>query len=186
MLAIGDALALTLSQRRGFRAQDFARFHPGGSLGRKLTKVQDVMRRLSDCRVVNESHTVRETFVTVRRPGRRTGAVMILDDLEKLVGVFTDSDLARLLERQSDASLELPVGDVMTRSPLAIEVDSLMPAAISLLAENQISELPVLDAEGRPVGMIDITDVISWLPNRVSDDDEPEIVRFPTKETRDD
>lgn len=178
MLAVGDAIAFTLSKRRGFRSQDFAQFHPGGSLGRKLTLVQEIMRPVNECRVSNQSQSVRHSFMTLRGQTRRTGAVMIVDDDERLVGVFTDSDLARLLEQDPHPSspvgsettlgpispLERPVMDVMTRNPLTIEFDSLMPAAINLLAENQISELPVVDSEHRPLGLIDITDVITWLP----------------------
>ncbi len=170
MLAVGDALALTLSERRGFRSRDFAKFHPGGSLGRKLTKVEEVMRPINECRVALETQTVRDTIVTLRGSGRRTGAVMIVDANQKLVGVFTDSDLARLLEKEStsrdgDSSLDRAVAEVMTRTPRTIVAGSLMPAAVELLAKNQISELPVVDSEHQPIGLVDITDVISWFPN---------------------
>ena len=182
MLAIGDALALTISQRRGFQSQDFVRFHPGGSLGRKLTKVQEVMRPLSECRLARPQQTVRETVVTLRRPGRRTGAVMIVDQEQRLVGVFTDSDLAKLLERRSGDVMTIPVGDVMTKDPHVVSIDSLMPAAIEILAENQISELPVLDDKQRPAGLIDITDVVGWLPNDASASDSPRLLRFPSSD----
>jgi len=181
MVAIGDALALTISERRGFAAQDFVRFHPGGSLGRKLTKVQEIMRPVSECRVARDGQTVRDTFVTLRRPGRRTGAVMIVDEEGKLAGLFTDSDLARLLEEQSDSLLDGPVRDVMTRNPRRIAIDSLMPKAITLLAENQISELPVVDSVGRPLGMIDITDVIGWFPAEPLADQPPKLLPFPSE-----
>lgn len=174
MLAMGDALALTITERRGFAARDFVQFHPGGSLGRKLTKVPEVMRDVTECRVARQNQSVRETFVTLSRPGRRTGAVMIVDDDGRLAGVFTDSDLARLLEQQSGQSLDGPVSEVMTRNPRTIPVDSMMPAAIDLLAENQISELPVVDDEQRPVGMIDITDVIAWFPKPAAQRSSPE------------
>ena len=196
MMAMGDALALALSQRRGFRETDFVRFHPGGSLGRKLARVESVMRPLSECRVVQQSQTVRESCITVRGPGRRTGAVMVVDEAGKLIGIFTDSDLARLLEvavQESPASnsqaeatnpLELPVEQVMTKSPRTIELHSLMPAAIELLAENQISELPVVDKLGSPVGLIDITDVISWLPGEhttsTAGSEVPSVIPFPS------
>ena len=95
---MGDALALVMSRMRCFGPQDFVRFHPGGSLGRKLAKVDDVMRRLDQCRIALQSKTVREVFVEVSRSGRRTGAVMLIDEQRMLAGLFTDSDLARLLE----------------------------------------------------------------------------------------
>lgn len=183
MLAIGDALALTLSEQRGFRSHDFVRFHPGGSLGRKLTKVQEIMRPLSECRIANPNHTVRETFVTLRRPGRRTGAVMIVET-GKLVGIFTDSDLARLLESEPDSLLTARVRDVMTCDPLKIETDSMMPSAVQILAENQISELPVVDSDNQLVGMIDITDIIDWVPSHrpevESAELKPKLVPFPS------
>lgn len=186
MLALGDALALSLCEKRGFGSNDFARFHPGGSLGRRLTPVLEIMRPLSECRVAGESHTVRETFTMLRRPGRRSGAVMIVDRQGKLVGVFTDSDLARLLERQTDELLDAPVADVMTRQPFAIESSSMMPKAVQILAENQISELPVVEPGGQLLGLIDITDVIGWLPKQ----DEtfaatPTLVPFRRSERRD-
>lgn len=185
MLAIGDAIAFTLSKLRDFRPQDFVRFHPGGSLGRKLTRVQEVMRPITECRVALPNHTVRETIVSLRKSARRSGAVMIVDD-EQLVGIFTDSDLAKLLERQTDPSLEVPIQDVMTRQPLAIEADSLMPLAIQMLAENQISELPVVDHGNRPLGLIDITDVVGWFPDKtMALDAGPTLLPFPITESPD-
>ena len=201
MMAVGDAIALAMSQRRGFRETDFVRFHPGGSLGRKLTKVEELMRPLSECRVVQQTQTVRESCITVRGTGRRTGAVMIVDAAGKLAGIFTDSDLARLLERESTttsttpstvtlaphaSTLELALQDVMTSNPRTIHEDSLMPAAIEALTENQISELPVVDGEGRPRGLIDITDVLAWFPNatqcETSQDAPPQLIPFPRNE----
>lgn len=184
MLAIGDALALTLSHRRGFSSKDFAMFHPGGSLGRKLAKVSEMMRGLDECRVANTNQSVRETFVTLRRQGRRTGAVMIVDEHGKLAGVFTDSDLARLLESGSDESLDSPVSQVMTSNPRCITDGALMPEAIRLLAEHQISELPVTDSLGRPIGLIDITDLVSWLPSTDGPHPKPRLLHFSNPKTK--
>ena len=183
MLAVGDALALTLSHRRGFRAQDFVQFHPGGSLGRKLTPVAEVMREMGDCRIANDTQSVRETFVTLRRSGRRTGAVMIVDDAGLLVGIFTDSDLARLLEAGADESLNQSVADVMTGNPITVEQSALMPEALRLLADHQISELPVVDSQGKPKGLIDITDLVSWLPDSTESEGEPRLLKFPRPES---
>ena len=96
MLAVGDALALVVSQMRDFRREDFARFHPAGSLGRKLSKVDHHMRPLDQCRVADEEMTVREVLVTAAVPGRRSGAIMITGASGRLSGIFTDSDLAPL------------------------------------------------------------------------------------------
>lgn len=164
MLALGDALALVLSRMRNFGPSDFARNHPGGNLGRKLTRVEEVMRRRDDCRIAHEGQTIREVFVMASRPGRRTGAIMLIDDDEKLSGLFTDSDLARLLERRRDHVLDDPIRQVMTRSPTTLEIGSMMSAAIQLLVERKISELPIVDKLGKPAGLVDITDVVAWLP----------------------
>jgi arabinose-5-phosphate isomerase len=160
MLALGDALALVLSQMRSFSVGDFARFHPGGTLGRKLARVEDAMRPLVQCRVAPQSLSLRETLISQSRPGRRTGAIMIVDEAGLLVGIFTDSDLARLFEANRDAALDGPLADVMTRSPATIGVGELLSAACDVLSRRKISELPVVDQAGRPVGLIDITDVV--------------------------
>jgi arabinose-5-phosphate isomerase len=164
MLAMGDALALVMSRMRSFGPQDFVRFHPGGSLGRKLAKVDDVMRPLGQCRIALESKTVRDVFVLVSRPGRRTGAIMLIDEQGMLSGLFTDSDLARLLEERRDAYIDGPISGVMTRSPKSVLSGSMMTDAVEILVEKKISELPVIDTDGRPVGLIDVTDVVAWLP----------------------
>ena len=165
MLALGDSLALVLSQLRNFTPVDFARFHPGGNLGRKLARVEEAMRPLAQCRVATQSQTLRETLVEQRRPGRRTGAIMITDDDEgRLSGIFTDSDLARLLEGKRDAAIDGPLSDVMTKSPSTVLVGQPLSQACDLLAQRKISELPVVDAAGKPVGMIDITDVLGIEP----------------------
>src|SRR5262249_9484043 len=93
MIAVGDALAFVLSRLRDFTHEDFARFHPAGSLGRRLVKVEAVMRRGPDLRLAHERQTVRAVFARAQRRGRRTGAVMLTDDTGKLAGLFTDSDL---------------------------------------------------------------------------------------------
>jgi arabinose-5-phosphate isomerase len=167
MLALGDALALVLSQGREFTADDFARFHPGGNLGRKLSRVEDVMRPLAQCRVANESQTLRQTLVAQSRPGRRTGAIMITDGTAALAGIFTDSDLARLLEANRDAAIDGPLADVMTRNPSTVAAGSLLAAACEILSRRKLSELPVVDDQGRPLGLIDITDVVGIEPDAV-------------------
>lgn len=168
MMALGDALALVVSELRRFGPEDFARFHPGGSLGRKLAKVNDVMRPIGECRVALETASLREALVAQRRPGRRTGAIMVVNEAGKLSGFFTDSDLARLLEAKRDGAIDGPIGDVMTRSCSSIIADSPLAAACDLLVGRKISELPVVDADERPVGLVDITDIVGIVR------DEPE------------
>jgi arabinose-5-phosphate isomerase len=164
MLALGDALALVVSRCRRFNREDFARFHPGGSLGRQLAKVEDVMRPLGECRVADEACSVREVLVRVSRPGRRTGAIMLVDTDGLLTGLFTDSDLARMLEHSQDTALDRPIQQVMTRHATTVLTGTLLTQAIALLAAKKISELPVVDQRGKPVGLIDITDVVGQSP----------------------
>lgn len=160
MLAVGDALALVLSKMSGFGADDFARFHPGGALGRKLSRVDDHLRPLAQCRVALERHTVREVLVECGKPGRRTGAIMLVDDAGKLTGLFTDSDLARLFERREEARLDRPMRESMIRQPRTIPSGARIADAIEQLAHCKISELPVIDDIGKPLGLIDVTDIV--------------------------
>jgi arabinose-5-phosphate isomerase len=164
MMALGDALALVASHVRGFDAADFAHFHPGGNLGRLLTRVEDAMRPLHRCRVGNESQTVRQVLVQVGRPGRRTGAIMLTNDEGVLTGLFTDSDLARLFEHRRDRDIDKTIGSVMTRSPTTIALDALLSEAVQVFAQRRISELPVVASDGCPRGLVDITDVVGMLP----------------------
>jgi len=182
MIALGDALALVLSKLHGFRAEDFARYHPGGSLGFKLSKVEDHMRPLDECRVADETKTVRDVIVASSRPGRRTGAVMLVDSDGVLSGIFTDSDLARLVEQRHEAALDRPVSEVMTAGCAQVMLGARTAAAIEILAERKISELPVVDAKGRPVGMMDVTDVVGT-PKEQKEEGSPEIRIYPADGT---
>lgn len=160
MLAIGDALALVVSEARDFRVQDFAELHPGGSLGRKLAIVNEVMRPVLDCRLASSQTTIRKMLVDVSRPGRRTGAVMLVNAEGKLEGIFTDSDLARLLEQRREGDLDMVISNLMTRTFSAVQSGAKLMDAIDIMVQHKISELPVVDANDKPLGMIDITDVL--------------------------
>lgn len=168
MLALGDALALVTSRMRNFDREDFARFHPAGSLGRRLSKVEHHMRPLDQCRVASDEKTVRQVFVDLSVPGRRSGAIMLVDGQGKLTGIFTDSDLARLFERRRDRELDSPVRWVMTANPTTVPAGSRMADAVSVMAGRKISELPVVDADGRPVGLVDVTDLVGLLPQETA------------------
>ena len=161
MMAVGDGIAMLASQLRSFTAQDFARFHPGGALGRKLTEVDHVMRPLEICRVASSEVSIRAAMVATSRAGRRTGAVMLVDEQGKLAGLFTDSDLARLLEAREEAVLDQPIASRMTRSPATATGGSLLQDAMALMSNRRFSELPVVDSDMRPMGLLDITDVVS-------------------------
>ncbi len=164
MIAMGDALAFVLSRLREFSHEDFARFHPAGSLGRKLVKVEAVMRRGEELRVASCEETVRQVFARVRRRGRRTGAVMLTSENGRLCGIFTDSDLARLFEHRRDEALDRPIREVMTSNPLQVSCGTRVADAVELLRRHKISELPVVDGDSRPVGLLDITDLIGLVP----------------------
>ena len=169
MLALGDALALVTSRMRNFDREDFARFHPAGSLGRKLSKVEHHMRPLDRCRVAIEDQTVREVFVGLSVPGRRTGAIMLTDAAGKLTGLFTDSDLARLFERRRESELDRPICEVMTADPISVHIGARMTDAVAVMAGRKISELPVVDAQGKPAGLVDVTDLVGMLPQKTHD-----------------
>jgi arabinose-5-phosphate isomerase len=164
MIAVGDALAFVLARMREFTHEDFARYHPAGSLGRKLLKVDAVMRRGDELRLANSGETVRAVFAQPRRRGRRTGAIMLTDEDGRLCGLFTDSDLARLFEQRRDAALDRPIREVMTPGPITVPAGTRVLEAVEILSRHKISELPVVDALGRPAGLIDITDLIGLMP----------------------
>jgi len=168
MLAMGDALALVVSRMRSFSREDFAKFHPAGNLGRQLTKVEEIMRPLNECRLALCDQTVRAVFCERRRPGRRTGATMIVSPDQKLRGIFTDSDLARLFELRRDDALDHSIRDVMTKNPCTITTGAMIVDAVKLMADRKISELPVVDNQVRPLGLIDITDLVGLVPEEKS------------------
>ena len=160
MLAVGDALALVVGRRKGFTPEQFALYHAGGSLGARLKSVGEIMRTGEQLRVAAETKSIRDVFAESSRPGRRTGAVILIDAEGRLSGLFTDSDLARLLEQRQDVLLDRPIADSMTRQPLTIGPAAFLSEAVDILSENHISELPVVDDQGRPMGILDVTDVV--------------------------
>lgn len=161
MMAVGDAIALLASSLREFTAADFARYHPGGALGKKLASVEQVMRSIDACRVVSASTVIRDAMVSTATSGRRTGALMLTDQEGRLCGIFTDSDLARLLEARCDAALDEPIRNRMTADPVTATAGSMLGDAIATMSRHRISELPVIDQQGRPLGMLDITDLVA-------------------------
>ncbi|MBR4975838.1 MAG: KpsF/GutQ family sugar-phosphate isomerase [Thermoguttaceae bacterium] len=164
MLAVGDALALAASRSRKFRAEDFAKFHPGGSLGRRLSRVDDLMRPIAQCRVASDALSIREIFVSCRKPGRRVGAILLTDAEGRLTGVFTDSDLAKLFETREADFFDRPISEAMTRFPSVVRSGALMSEAIATMSSRKISELPVLDERGVPLGILDVTDLVDFFP----------------------
>jgi arabinose-5-phosphate isomerase len=182
MLAAGDALAVVASRMRGFSREDFARFHPGGSLGRKLSRVEDEMRPIEQCRVASDTDSVRSVFVHGRQQGRRSGAIMLVDRDGRLSGLFTDSDLARLFENHHESAFDEPIASVMTRSPKTARRGTRLMDAVDLMAAHKISELPVVDDSGVPLGMLDVTDIVGLFPDETSKGGTvlPATLPFPT------
>lgn len=170
LMAVGDALALLVSHRREFTALDFALYHPAGSLGRKLARVEEVMRSGRQIRRARAQESVRSVFVRLAGPRRRSGAVLIEDDGGRLIGIFTDSDLARLFERRREDELDRPIGEVMTSDPYSIPVGAMVAEAVEMMKTYKISELPVVDRGDHLVGLIDVTDLIGVVPADLVDD----------------
>jgi len=162
MLAMGDALFLTVMKRRRFTADDFAMYHPAGNLGRKLIKVSEAMsfRMGENLPVAEETLTVGEVLRQVSRIKRRSGAVILVDGAGRVSGIFSDGDLRRLITENDGAVLRRPVAEVMTRNPKRVRGDQLASEAMSVMKQYRIDELPVVDGEDRPVGLIDVQDLV--------------------------
>ena len=158
-LALGDALAVTVMDRRQFTPRDFVHFHPGGELGRKLLRVSDIMRTGESNPVVSTEATVAEALRVMTVAGS-AGVVSVVDSTGRLVGLFTDGDLRRHLMRTPDL-LQRKVGEVMTPSPTSIESYRLATEALRILHENKWDNLPVVDDDGRPIGMLDVQDLLN-------------------------
>ncbi len=164
MLALGDALALTVMQMCSFSPEDYAAFHPGGELGRKLLKVEDAMIvRTQDDRlkVFDESMTLGEALAGAEEGGRRVGAMLLVGPDKKLSGILTDADLRRVIVGGDGlGALAKPVSKFMGRDPRHVHLGELASKALAIINEYRIDELPVLDDKGRPVGVIDVQDLI--------------------------
>ncbi len=158
MLALGDALAVALSEKRGFTSDDFAALHPGGSLGKRLTlHVEDLMRAGKAHPVVKESDTVKKVLFAITRA--RAGSASVVDAKGRLTGIFTDGDLRRNVEKDPGI-LRRKVREVMTRRPKSLPRGHLAVEALKILRAYRIDEIPVVDTAGRPVGLLDIQDLL--------------------------
>ena len=157
-LAMADALAVCLLDMKGFKEQDFAFFHPGGNLGKRLLlKVEDIMRIGKDNPIVHEDMTVSRVLLKITQA--RAGAAIVVDKKGKLTGIFTDGDLRRHIEVDADLRQRM-IKEVMTRNPLVIRRDKLAAEAMRILEEKKIDEVPVVDKNNRPVGLLDVQDLL--------------------------
>ena len=162
MLAAGDALALGLARRRDFKADDFHRMHPGGLLGTGLRPVLDAVRfrvgRNLPC--VPTTGTLAQALRAAGE-GRRAGALMVVDGQGRLAGIVTDGDVRRLVNAKGAAALDEPVSACMTAHPRTLPADALVRDAVRLVRELRVDELPVVDADGKPLGLLDVQDLVA-------------------------
>lgn len=156
MLVMGDALAMVLLESRGFNEEDFSRFHPGGSLGRALlTKVDDIMRSGESVATINPSHSVQEALHAMGEA--RSGACIITHENGAMAGIFTHGDFARSFQENPHIG-DAPVSDYMTINPITLKSGSLAAEAVTTIGNHRIDDIVVLDAEDKPVGLIDTQD----------------------------
>lgn len=162
MLAMGDALALTVFQVRldsgELSAEDFAAYHPAGVIGRKLLKVSEVMRTGEAAPVVGLDATVEETVLAITRG--RAGAAVVVDEDGRLTGIFTDGDLRRYILREDRRDMRTDrMREVMVRNPKTAKENMLAAEAHAVMKKHRIGEMPVVDEEGRPLGVVNLKDI---------------------------
>lgn len=161
MMALGDALAVALAERRGFKEEDFARLHPGGKLGKKLARVADLMHSGDSIPRVSAKTKMADVIYEMSRKGLGVATVV---EKEKLAGVISDGDLRRLLEqstknKKAKPVLDLTAAECMTRTPTTIVPDEFATAALRIMEERRITSLPVVDAHGKLVGIVHLHDL---------------------------
>ena len=162
MTALGDALFLSVMKVRNFGADDFAIYHPAGQLGRKLIRVSEAMtfRLGENLPIASDRLTVGQVLHSVSSIKRRSGAVILVNERETVSGIFSDGDLRRALTDDDGSALSRPISAFMTRDPKRIRGEQLASEAMGLMRRFRIDELPVVDAGDRPIGLIDIQDVV--------------------------
>jgi arabinose-5-phosphate isomerase len=157
MLALGDALAMAILQARGFKAGDFAKYHPSGAIGRALLlRVSEIMRTGDRNAVVSQNVSVKEALMVMTRV--KSGCVSVMDGAGKLAGVFTDGDFRRQIA-ENDQVLNAPLTKVMTRHPITIRDDALAMEALKIFNERNIDDLVVVNGKNEPVGLVDSQDL---------------------------
>lgn len=160
LLALGDALSMAVQHRRGFSPEQFASLHPGGALGRQFLRVREVMRTGAANPTVREDTPIRECAAVMTSTEGRPGACSIVDRQGRLVGIFTDGDLRRLVQL-GDTDFARPVRAVMGKSPRTASPEDLAQLAADEMRRGQLDQLPVVDPAGRPVGLLDVQDLLA-------------------------
>jgi arabinose-5-phosphate isomerase len=162
MLAIGDALAFTVMKARNFSVEDYARFHPGGSLGAKLMTVeQSMMFRPGEKLPLTQVTDTVEDLLEKTSDVKRHGAVMVVDKDGRLAGIITDADLRRLVTQHQQQAFAFKASDIMTADCKKIRADALAAEATAIFHKYRIDDLPVVDADNKPVGLIDVQDIVT-------------------------
>jgi len=156
MLALGDALAVTLSEKRGFKEEDFANLHPGGKLGKRLARVESLMHSGDALPRVMPSTKMPEVIYEMSR--KKLGVTAVVEG-ERLVGIISDGDLRRLLEKRGKDVLDLTAGEAMTRTPKTITAGEFATAALAIMEEKKITSLMVVDGGGRLEGIVHLHDL---------------------------
>ena len=156
MLALGDALAMALAEKRGFREEDFANLHPGGKLGRRLARVESLMHTGDAVPRVTPHTTMPDVIYEMSR--KKLGITAVVDN-EKLVGVISDGDLRRLLELRGKNALDLTAGECMTKNPRTIAGNEFAATALALMEEKKITSLAVVDRSGKLEGIVHLHDL---------------------------
>ncbi|MEE8360436.1 MAG: KpsF/GutQ family sugar-phosphate isomerase, partial [Candidatus Omnitrophota bacterium] len=158
MLAMGDALAVALLDKKGFKEKDFAFYHPGGILGKRLLlTVDDIMRKGRENPVVKEDAKVKSVLLAITRA--RAGSASVVDRKGKLIGIFTDGDLRRHLDKDQKITNK-KIKDVMTKGPTVVTKDRLAAEAFQILKTKRIDEIPVVDDRNKPIGLLDVQDLL--------------------------
>ncbi|MDP8262272.1 MAG: KpsF/GutQ family sugar-phosphate isomerase [Candidatus Ancaeobacter aquaticus] len=157
-LALGDAIAIVLMQKRGFRVEEYAFYHPGGTLGKRmLLKVEDIMRTGTAIPLVSDEMRIKEVLFAIT--DARAGAAIVIDANKQLVGIFTDGDLRRSIEKEPNVTA-MKVSSFMTKRPITITQDKLAMEALRIIKERRIDELIVVDKDGHPIGIVDEKDLL--------------------------
>jgi arabinose-5-phosphate isomerase len=157
MLVLGDALAMVLLEARGFKREDFAFFHPGGTIGRHLLlKVENVMRAITAVAVCRKSDLIHQVLSDMN--SKRCGAAIVVEKSGKLAGIYTHGDFVRGYQQNRNIG-SLPIGDFMTHNPICVHIDSLAVEVLNIFEKNRIEDLIVINKAGKPVGLIDVQDL---------------------------
>lgn len=157
MLVLGDALSIILLQEKNFDERKYAFFHQGGSLGKKLLKVHEIMRTIERCPILSKRLPVKNIILAISEA--RAGAALLTNDDETLAGIFTDGDLRRLLN--NSLSIETPISDIMNKNPKFVHPDLSALEAVGIMKKHMISDLPVIDLNKKPLGLLDLKDLVN-------------------------